>query len=558
MGIDAEMTALADAIRSKSGTSGKLSIAGMTTAVNNIEIVSDIDLTGVTVTADTMLDGVVAVDASGSKVTGNIKTVTASSDGTKVTVPVGFIAKEQSFTITTDDTGGHDTSSVTATADTMLSGVVAIGRNGETIVGNIKTVEPSVTANVFTVKKGFVAEDTELEVPEATVTETETTATVSPGYVPQELSFELGKAGEEIQYGYINAEGLFQQLDLSGDAPVNSGSPVGIFNAGVFATGTDEANYTTDFTPISYSQLTFTSDEAGSTVALTLLKNSNLTQDDFDEIYYRVNDGEWTKYTLDTPIEVGTSNKVQFWNNSVVLNRESLRIDNNAHITGDGVCFKLTGRIGASGNISSMINYAPISPGCYAHLFRDCASLTTAPELPATELAKFCYYQMFYGCSSLTTAPELPATRLADECYLGMFMYCTSLTVASELSATELAKFCYSRMFLGCTSLTTAPELPATKLTLDCYNYMFLGCTSLITAPELPATTLVENCYARMFGNCTNLRNVRIKANGWLEDATYDWLSGVSETGTFYKPSALPEERGISRIPDGWTVVNID
>jgi hypothetical protein len=40
---------------------------------------------------------------------------------------------------------------------------------------------------------------------------------------------------------------------------------------------------------------------------------------------------------------------------------------------------------------------------------------------------------MFSGCSSLTTAPELPATTLARECYRGIFENCVglnSITVA--------------------------------------------------------------------------------------------------------------------------------
>ena len=39
---------------------------------------------------------------------------------------------------------------------------------------------------------------------------------------------------------------------------------------------------------------------------------------------------------------------------------------------------------------------------CFNTLFSDCASLTSAPELPAKELFYGCYYEMFYGCSSLT------------------------------------------------------------------------------------------------------------------------------------------------------------
>ena len=68
--VNEKMTALADAVRAKSGVSGKLTIDAMTTAVNDITINpgGDIDLSGVTVTADKLLAGIVAVDGSGAYV----------------------------------------------------------------------------------------------------------------------------------------------------------------------------------------------------------------------------------------------------------------------------------------------------------------------------------------------------------------------------------------------------------------------------------------------------------------------------------------------------------
>ena len=80
--LNKKMTSLADAVRGKSGVSGKLSIEAMTSAVNSIVINpgSDIDLSGVTVTADKLLAGIVAVDGSGNKVTGNIPNVSLSQD----------------------------------------------------------------------------------------------------------------------------------------------------------------------------------------------------------------------------------------------------------------------------------------------------------------------------------------------------------------------------------------------------------------------------------------------------------------------------------------------
>ena len=115
-------------------------------------------------------------------------------------------------------------------------------------------------------------------------------------------------------------------------------------------------------------------------------------------------------------------------------------------------------KVSCSGNIMSLIDYKNLPDVipcsyCFYGLFENCTALTTAPELPATELAESCYVFMFSGCTSLTTAPELPATELAESCYESMFSNCYSLTTAPELPATKLADYCYSWMFNGCTFL---------------------------------------------------------------------------------------------------------
>jgi hypothetical protein len=197
---------------------------------------------------------------------------------------------------------------------------------------------------------------------------------------------------------------------------------------------------------------------------------------------------------------------------------------------------------------------------CYQYMFRDCISLTTAPELPATTLAKYCYASMFNGCTNLTAAPELPATTLANNCYQTMFYGCTSLTTAPELPATTLADRCYQYMFRDCRNLTTAPELPATTLASYCYYNMFYGCTSLTTAPELPATTLANSCYRSMFQGCSNLNYIKAMFTTTPSGSspnyyTQNWVSGVASTGTFVKNSAATwTTTGNNGIPNGWTV----
>ena len=160
MSINSEMTSLADAVRSKSGVTGKLTISGMTAAVSNIVInpegggSGDIDLSFVTAEAGDILSGKVGADQNGDPVYGTLE---LDSD--------------------------IDLSGVTVTAGTMLKGFVAIGKNGETITGNIKTVTPSRNENVFSVEKGYVAEKTELTVPEAAEpTVNKNVVTVNKGY----------------------------------------------------------------------------------------------------------------------------------------------------------------------------------------------------------------------------------------------------------------------------------------------------------------------------------------------------------------------------------------
>ena len=200
-----------------------------------------------------------------------------------------------------------------------------------------------------------------------------------------------------------------------------------------------------------------------------------------------------------------------------------------------------------------------LAPYCYNNMFQGCTSLTTVPEIKATTVASHSCFAMFYGCSGLTTPMDtLPATQLADNCYGSMFNGCTSLQTAPELPATTLAENCYANMFYGCTSLTTAPELPSTTLANECYMHMFNGCKSLVSAPLLPATRLVSRCYEYMFSGCTRLNEIICLAtNISATRCTYDWVSGVSRTGTFYKnPSMSSWTRGTSGVPGNWTIID--
>ena len=288
-------------------------------------------------------------------------------------------------------------------------------------------------------------------------------------------------------------------------------------------------------------------------------------------IQYKLNNGQWQTWDL-SAVTLADGDKMYVKSDDEISMAESTEIYKK---------FVMTGSIVASGNIMSLLNFSTTLPNyAFCYLFNSCTSLVQPPELPATTLSGHCYERMFSYCSSLTYATELPATTLSDNCYNTMFMNCTSLkttphihasttanrccyamfygctslTTAQELPATTLAVGCYYLMFRGCTALTQAPALPATTLAEDCYDQMFYGCTSLTTAPELPSTTLVKNCYYSMFSGCTKLNYVKAMFTNIAANSLRDWLSGVSQTGTFIKSKDATWTNTDANIPSGWTV----
>ena len=224
---------------------------------------------------------------------------------------------------------------------------------------------------------------------------------------------------------------------------------------------------------------------------------------------YSVNDGEWATVEAGTEVTFGGTNGnlrlrgTNTYGTASAWNKYStITFTNNVNVT-------------CTGDIRTLMNW------------RNYSTVNT-------QNAKFCY--LFKDCAVLTSAPELPATKLADDCYNSMFQGCTSLTAAPNLNATTLADGCYSGMFYGCTSLTAAPELNATTLVSHCYTYMFESCTSLTSAPELKATTLADYCYESMFNGCTKLSTVTMLApSDQISKATSccdNWLYNAGTDGT--------------------------
>lgn len=154
--------------------------------------------------------------------------------------------------------------------------------------------------------------------------------------------------------------------------------------------------------------------------------------------------------------------------------------------------------------------------------------------LSTTGVAKGALSSLFRE-SNITKAPKLPVSKvIPSTCYSNMFRKCTNLTDISniDLSAYEIGISACLSMFYGCTSLTAAPVLPVKNLAEKCYNSMFYGCTKLN--------------YVKCLAEHKNANK-----------STYNWLNGVSSTGTFVKSANMSGwTTGTSGIPAGWTIEN--
>ena len=287
------------------------------------------------------------------------------------------------------------------------------------------------------------------------------TALVAPGEVEGKLYFTTDESAETplvVKTGTLEAGKSYTYNLIVGKNKVTIGGVT------VAEWGPDKIDGgKAEFTPY----VTFTAD-AKQTFKIT-------TEDySFPNLEYSVNNGKWA--TVEAGIEV------TFGGANGTLRLRGTNINGTASTWYEYSTITFTDpnvEVACTGDIRTLLdwrNYSTVDTQNvkFCSLFKYCAVLTSAPDLPATKLAEGCYCGMFQGCTSLTSAPELPAKTLAKSCYSEMFVGCTSLEKAPELKATELVYGCYERMFQYCTKLSTVTMLAPSDQILgntNCCNH---------------------------------------------------------------------------------------
>ncbi|MBP5721669.1 MAG: hypothetical protein J6W82_11495 [Bacteroidales bacterium] len=238
----------------------------------------------------------------------------------------------------------------------------------------------------------------------------------------------------------------------------------------------------------------------------------------YDNLWYKIDDGNWEKYTKNTSIELTAGHKISFKGGS--KKSKMTRTTENA--------FSCTGgKFKVGGNF---------------------ASLMVGDDYPKEGADKTGdrFINFFKGHTNLIDASKL------------------------ELPMLTLSTNAYKSMFDGCTNLVRGPQyLPATTLGATCYRNMFYNCKNLEYAPELPATTLVSGAYQRMFWGCSKLNHIKMLGTTWRSDTfvsdNTNWCAGVASEGEIWLNSTIKDASNWNTtwgtiIPAGWTVkyVGID
>lgn len=341
-----------------------------------------------------------------------------------------------------------------------------------------------------------------------------------------------------VTYGYIDSRGRFQAVDLSGDKPVDisqNATPAGI---GI---------YSTPFLPDDMTLQPFT------VVAKSLNASMQLATDspsEYTNVFYkRYLENDWKLLAPNVVITLDLDDPVQIMSTVEKFNTSSYHAS-----------FRFEGAVELRGNIMSLINWSTTLPEyVFHHLFSEAGTIDASNlVLPAETLSAGCYQSMF-AMSALTKAPQIRATAAGTRSMAMMFYYCTSLATPPVLNITELTgRENMMQMFLN-SGITVCPNLPAQVLTPSCYAAICKN--TKITAFTLPDLIPAKGCLDGAFHRAP-VENATVHFTQWWEpgiEAEFfgDWIS-FYRYGNFYKPATLPLERGFNRIPNEWTVYNIE
>lgn len=262
--------------------------------------------------------------------------------------------------------------------------------------------------------------------------------------------------------------------------------------------------------------------------------------------YYKLGDGEWTPYTVNTDIQV--EDTISFSGTTSVLTQNTSSNYYKLVTNGDYI---------VSGNLDSLVNHQNTIPSySFYGFFNDPSTnnytnyyLVDASNLiiPSGTFGDHVLERLFYRCENLTAGPALPAITLSGQTYRNMFAECHNLLSVGAISAEIVAYASMQYMFYNCTSLIEIPQFRPRSVDQYGCKQMFDKCSNL-TSLNLQwdqLSSVQYHSFDTTFSNCTSL--VSVSGSIGTSDMTFNGSENF--LGLFRYDSALVDATHLTMNP---------
>lgn len=153
-------------------------------------------------------------------------------------------------------------------------------------------------------------------------------------------------------------------------------------------------------------------------------------------LQYSVNNGEWQDVVNDNPVTFGgDKGDLRLRGKNVNGTASSSSVCSTINFTDADV------NVACTGDIRTLLGWESYKTvdtqnAKFCNLFYDCVVLTSAPKLPATQLASYCYNLMFRNCTNLTSvtmlAPSDQISKYTDCCKSWLYEAGTDANITSR------------------------------------------------------------------------------------------------------------------------------
>ena len=288
-------------------------------------------------------------------------------------------------------------------------------------------------------------------------------------------------------------------------------------------------------------------DRSGAANTITCTKTGSDTE--WLSLEYSTDKSTWSAYDLTQTLTIPANGKVYLRGS----NTYGFGKDNSNYHT-----FTCSGNYALGGDLSSIMDDSLdlYNSRFGSRTFNGSTTLVDISQLVFgnKQILGTTFTWMFQNCSALTSLPN----------EIGL-SYSPNIDFATHTSH-------FTQMFQN-SPIANFPTFP--NITAISKNGMYRIAQATVGTPNTNLTyvdlsnitTLYEGALYQAFHHITSLEVVKIDISAWPDlvdssasdyNATYQWLNDVHSTGVFCTNGNLPIERGVSQIPQNWSIADLN